>query len=762
MAYRLTQGDVQARFDAHGRLTHLGHPDRIKTQPSCFYLTGPIREGHWHVNCGDRDIFFDLEEATRRYDFDAGVLTLVNAYRDSCNWWGFDFTRSYRIEQGLLRCDFTLENWASGGQISQIESTGAAVPSAMPVRRLRYCTGVHAFTNFSSDWAHRPYPTNMRVEQDFFWAGMISPAHDVIGFFSAGKVDAWHPLYEGHGMQRIHSACIDFINSLDRHPARLTPQQIVLGGRNPRYSGTFYLGAFASMEALWQQAADVLGVAFISADRVTGFTGETLSLPVIAPAGRPVTAHIYDEQSRALLQTVTVKERRLAVPLEGRTGRKLIELDAGGWRTEARVWQQEDWAQTLRVAAHHAARVKQASGHNYETVLGLITLCQAAGLLDDAVSRAAAPAILDRAFTDCYDRETGRSHTLHHRLQNYGGLLDAVRLYHDYFGNTDYLAIGQRSARQLMSLQGSDGNFYCHHNIYNNVGHPVKSLFDWSEHLRAHGRTAEADDARAAVERAYRAIARSGDDSMTEGSDHFEDGMTACAGYQIAALWPQFGRPEADLAMARGIFERRRMLKPRVPDSRIFAGTLRHWETYWAMGLGQCMLGGHGWACWSAQFSHALFLITGAWRYLIDAYATVTNCLQSVDLDTGDFYFGFAVDPWWNDYFGLGSQHPGEEYLRIPDEVHNACEAHQVFITLEESFYHRVYVRLGRQGIDVLNGKIREAAPAHLDLAGYALDLREVVVVNETDLPLPAITVDGRPVAVHAIADPAGRATARR
>ena len=54
MAHRLTQDDFQARFDAHGRLTHLGHPDRIKDQPTCFHLTGPIREGHWYLNCGDR------------------------------------------------------------------------------------------------------------------------------------------------------------------------------------------------------------------------------------------------------------------------------------------------------------------------------------------------------------------------------------------------------------------------------------------------------------------------------------------------------------------------------------------------------------------------------------------------------------------------------------------------------------------------------------------------------------------------------------
>jgi hypothetical protein len=49
MAHRLTCGDFQARFD-----------------------------------CGDRDIFFDLEETKRHYDFDAGVLTLVNEFRGPC------------------------------------------------------------------------------------------------------------------------------------------------------------------------------------------------------------------------------------------------------------------------------------------------------------------------------------------------------------------------------------------------------------------------------------------------------------------------------------------------------------------------------------------------------------------------------------------------------------------------------------------------------------------------------------------------------
>jgi hypothetical protein len=234
---------------------------------------------------------------------------------------------------------------------------------------------------------------------------------------------------------------------------------------------------------------------------------------------------------------------------------------------------------------------------------------------------------------------------------------------------------------------------------------------------------------------------------MTEGSAHFEDGMTACAGYQIASMWPHFGRNLEHLAMARGIFSRRRMLKPRVPDSRIFAGTLRHWETYWAMALGQCMLGGHGWACWSAQFSHALFMATGEWHYLLDSYSTIANCLQSVDLETGDFYFGFAVDPHWNDYYGLGSQHRGEEYIRIPDEIRQSCEAHQVFITLEESFYHRTYLRVKPEGIEVLNGKVLSAGNGRVDLASYALDLYEVVVAVESGM-LPDITVKNKPIRV--------------
>jgi len=746
MAYRLTQGDFQARFDAHGRLTHLGHPDRIKQQPTCFHLTGPIREGHWYVNYGDHDIFFDLEETKRDYDFDAGVLTLKNEFRDPCVWWGFNFTRSYRIDHGLLRCDFTLENWSPGGSENQIDAADCRVTSAMPVRRLRYCTGVNSFTDFSSDWAHRPFPTNMRVEQDFFWAGMVSTAHDVIGYFTTGKVDGWQAWYEGHGSQRIHTACIDFVNSLDLHPTRYPHQAIVLNRMNPRYNGAFYIGRFDSLEELWQKTSDVLGVAFLNTERCSGFVGEKLVFPVIAPAGKILRAKIYDETTSELLRTVEVKGR-LELSLDGKTGRKIIELDAGGWSTEARVWQQEDWAQTLLAAGRHAARVKMATGHNYETMLGTITIIQAAGLLGDNVCRARARQVIEEAFTDHYDRETGRSKNQHHRLQNYGNLLDVIRIYNQYFNSTEYLEVGQKSAKQLMSLQKYDGYFYCHNNIYNNVGHPVKSLFDWSEHLRSHGLTAIADEARASAERAYRSLARAGDDSMTEGSDHFEDGMTACAGYQIASLWPHFGRASEHLAMARGIFQRRRMLKPRVPDSRIFAGTLRHWETYWAMGLGQCMLGGHGWACWSAQFSHALFMATGEWRYLLDSYSTVANCLQSIDLETGDFHFGFAVDPHWNDFFGLGSQHRGEEYIPVPDEIRQSCEAHQVFITLEESFYHRAYLRLGKEGIAAFNGKIITASGGRVDLHSYALDPREVVVALEEGT-LPEITVDGKPAVV--------------
>lgn len=751
MAYRLTTQGFEARFDSLGRLTHLGHPDRIREQPTCFHLTGPIREGQWYWNGGNQDVFFDPEDAGRTYDLDAGTLSLSSRFRGPCAWWGLDLDRTYRIDQGMLRCDFALTNWVPPANTAQIESDGA-VSSAAPVRRLRYCTGVNSWTDFSSDWAHRPYPTNLRVERDFFWAAMVSTAHDVIGYFSTGRTDSWSVQYENVGMQRIRSVSIDFVNALDAHPSRVTHQDVRLGRENPSYRGAFYVGRFPSLEAFWQKAADVLGVAFICADRCSGFSGERLRCRVIRPtdARSRVTARVRDEGADADGPACHVAGDQLDIPLSGRTGRKVVTLDAGGWSTEARIWQQDGWADILRAAGRHAARVKVASGYNYESILGLITVCQAAGLLGDDVCLAAARPILERAYAVHYDRSSGRHKSGHDRLQNYGGMLDAIRAYHRYFRTTEYAEIGQRSARQLMGLQGSDGNFYRHNSIYNNVGHPVRSLFDWGEHMRAMGRTAEADEIRESVARAYRNIARSGDDTMTEGADHFEDGMTSCAGHQIAALWPQFGRRPEDLAMARAIFQRRRMLKPRVPDSRFFAATLRHWEGYWAMGLGPCMLGGHGWNAWSAAFEHALFMATGEWRYLVESYATVSNCVQSVDLASGDFRFGFAVDPCWRDFYGLGIQHPGEEYVRVPDEIRVSSEGHQVFAALEESFFRRTYVRVMADGAEVLNGRLLRQADGVVDLESFALALDEIVVsLDAPGLAAPSVTVRGQPVAAR-------------
>src|SRR5687768_3241051 len=110
-SYRLTGGDFQARFDALGRLTHLGHPDRINDVPTPFYTTGSIREGHWTVNCGRRDLFFDPETTTRNYDYDAGTLSLHSEVRGYGAWWGLDLDRTCRLEHGLIRCDFTLRNF---------------------------------------------------------------------------------------------------------------------------------------------------------------------------------------------------------------------------------------------------------------------------------------------------------------------------------------------------------------------------------------------------------------------------------------------------------------------------------------------------------------------------------------------------------------------------------------------------------------------------------------------------------------------------
>jgi hypothetical protein len=202
-------------------------------------------------------------------------------------------------------------------------------------------------------------------------------------------------------------------------------------------------------------------------------------------------------------------------------------------------------------------------------------------------------------------------------------------------------------------------------------------------------------------------------------------------------------RPE-DLATAVDIYRKRRALKARVPDSRYFGSTLRHWELYWAMGLGQAMCGGHGWNAWSASLAHALFMAAGEWDYILDAYATVTNCLQSVDLKSGEFHVGFVIDPSWNDFYGLGTPRPGEVYVPVPEEIRVACEAHSVFLTLDDSFYRQTYVRLGGTEVEVLNGRVVSSSPEELVIESFALEPKEVVLSLETTtMRVPRVTVQG-------------------
>ena len=750
MAYRITRGDFQARFDALGRLTHIGHPDRIREQPTCFYTVGPIREGHWTVNCGSGDIFFDPEVARRVYDFDAGTLMLESEFRGPIAWYGLDLRRTYRIVDGLLKCEFELSNWDPRGApnspgVAALDTSEGFVTAAAPIRRLRYCTGVNSWTDFSSDWAHRPYPTNLRCEQEFFWGAAVSPAHDVIGYFSESKVDSWSAWYQGPGEQRVRSFCIEPINSLDPHPSRWQHQDVRLGGRNPTYRGAFYIGRFESIGAFFRKAADTLGVAFLAPKRCAGFSGETLSVDVVAPERATVTVRVSDESGGAGTP-IEARDGRLELPLDGPAGWRVLKLNAGGKETEARLWQHDGWEQTLRTAARFADVAKPASAYNGESVLALITLAQAAELLGDDASRHAARRTVEQAYQRHYDPQTGRHGKQHNRLQNYGSFLDAMRVYITRTGGDDELiARVHRSARQLMSLQKSDGNFYNHHNIYNNVIHPVKSLYDWGAFMKSRGHDAEAGEVFASVERAYHNIARAGDDTGTEGSDHFEDGMLSCAGYQIAALWPHFGRQPEDLQTAVDIYRKRRALKSRVPDSRFFGATLRSWELYWAMGLGQAMGGGHGWNAWSASLAHALFMATGEWDYLLDAYATVTNCLQSVDTRTGQFHVTFVIDPCWSDYFGLGTQRPGEVYVPVPDEINIACESHSVFLTLDDSFYRQTYLRLRPGGgVEVLNGRLVSSSDREIALESFALRPEEVVVAREdASAAVPNVIVNG-------------------
>jgi hypothetical protein len=110
---------------------------------------------------------------------------------------------------------------------------------------------------------------------------------------------------------------------------------------------------------------------------------------------------------------------------------------------------------------------------------------------------------------------------------------------------------------------------------------------------------------------------------------------------------------------------------------------------------------------------------------------------------------GIVVDPNWRDYFGLGTQHPGEEYLPIPDEIRIANEAHSVFLTLDDTFYRQTYVRLRAVSIEVLNGRVMSEHKGTVDLDTFALDPREVVASVESGAPaLPAFTVRGEPARV--------------
>jgi hypothetical protein len=745
--YRLTQGNIQARFDSLGRLINLGHPDKLKKQHSCFHLNGPLREGNWYLHCGHHEVLFDPETSIRQFHFNPPQLTIKTILTGPSHW-KFELEKTYSIENELLRCDFkltniTLWNYPTNYQEQTIKNNISA-----PIRRLRYCTGINCWTEFAPEWNHRPYPTNIRIEQDFFWAGLISKDYDIIGVFSNCKVDNWHIWYDHPGSVRIVSLGIDFINSIDVHPTRWKHQEVILDGNQPTYNGTFYIGRFYTMETLWQKISDMLNVSFLIPQRCSGFEKETLTIPVIHPSNssNPINVNIYDKDTNTLLNNYNLNENHISLSLKEGINYQIIRLDNGGKKTEACFWQQKDWKQILQTAGTYTAIHKIPSVYNSESLLGLITLCQCAEFFDDKVCQVKAHEIMKQVYT-YYDPETGCQRNTEWRPQNYGTLLDAIRIYHRAFRTDKYLILGQKCARYLMKSQSIDGNFYgMEGRIYNNVIYPVKSLFDWSLHLREHGLTTEADEIHVCIERAYRNIVHDGDDTVTEGYDTYEDGMTSCAGYQIAALWPYFGRHLEDLKVAINIFNNRRMFKPRVPDARFFASTLRHWEGLWALGLGSCMLGGHGWNAWSASFSHSLFMATGNWNYLIDAYATIANCVQSVDINNGVFNFGFAVDPYWYNFLGFGSQQIGETYISVPDGIPFSNESHQTFFTLDTSFFHQTYVKLLKTGVEVLNGRILSMTPEVINLETFALNSEnEVIVIRDnSNVKIPHFTIKGK------------------
>lgn len=603
---------------------------------------------------------------------------------------------------------------------------------------LRLRLGIDTYMDKFPDWNFRYFPTLLRTERNYFWGYFMSPSGKIMALASTGAVASWAYEYEQYpqkfqgqtgyfGEHRIFTVSLDLLHRLplpDRYPQHLyalTPGQ--------EYKMRLFFLPVDSLHQVKPRVASLTGAPLLEA---VWYTLEE---------GKAFEGKIYTKEHFNMEVTSPRNEVFTVLPQEcgeGEYSWRFLPVSGVGIYTarlyarngkisESKLYVRPALDVYLSGARREGLRSLPTATHHAECFYPFYTYFLARRYLPDEVADRQTEQVFDSLYPLLYDDRTGEMRNGKFRIQDAATMAGVLADRYRVTGNENDLRDASRLADFLIRCQKEDGAYYnpAHQVHYTSVIYLAKSMM---EVMTEEKRLAEKDKAwkkiyenhLKSVRAAMDDLARKKDDIQTEGQMTFEDGMISCSVAQLAmaALKEKDGkRKELYTAVARELEQKHRCLTQLLqPDCRMNGATLRFWEFQYTINLlSNGMNSPCGWSAWNVYGCWYLYLLTGEYEYLRQAFNGLGSCLQLYEPKSKELRFGFIPDPYIDalQYMEIpqGSGKPvvqrvqiGEQYLSQTSNWHKHPQAtwrkkwgidnfvHEVFKCMTEVALTHAYI----------------------------------------------------------------------
>ncbi|MCY2930470.1 MAG: hypothetical protein NTV86_13415 [Planctomycetota bacterium] len=660
----------------------------------------------------------------------------------------------FEADEGDFRVELEYVLHADALEIRVSATNTAAQPRAC--RWLRLVSGVDTHMERYPDWNHKLFPTTLRCEGGHLWGVMGSPDDRWLALASPDAWESFKIFYNAHGHHRIHTIGLDLVNDREPRPWYYAPSRPAFAG-GQRRTWRLFVVPLSREEDLGPAVARWAQAPFGEWVDPIGLAGEPLTFDVTAPeaAALEVTGPAQLEIAYEARADGLVRRRYVARIEALRTGQGVdIGCTAAGRTCKVTAMPRRPWEWYVHCASEFARLLRPpVATHVCEAAMPAFSLLAAQRLAPTAGRRETLRAFLeDDLFRVAFSPE-GEPLLRPDRIQNSSFAMDQAREFYDITGERAWLERAQFLGDWLLERQGADGGLYTHHGThYTAVTYPAKSLMDLAlaeRALASRARGAAAKKAHvararrlmAAVGRCMEDLLRRGANIETEGEMTFEDGMIACSAFQLAQ-WARITGDGRFAATAEALMKSHRCLEWRGPDCRTNGGTLRFWESYWAIGWGNCLNTPHGWSAWAGWAWHALYLATGKPLYFRRFRHSLTACLSLIDANSGEVYFCFTPDPTIYPNMGRGQPVPGGGWLmpvRPGTFPEGGGETHEVIRLLSGTALENAYVYFDEGAWHGLNVQLASGAKGTTTLTVTDPRIRRLYVNSSNGAPVKSL-----------------------